>query len=142
MSYPIVFACDEFYVVNKPHDVSFHSEDGEGFFVLFEKQVSEKLYPVHRLDKMTSGLVIVARSKQAAAEFGDLFSQKHKNKLEKYYLAVAQGKPTKKHGALFKTKKNQGKPIKANLAMVSEICSARRIFEAESGRRGVRKKHT
>jgi tRNA pseudouridine32 synthase/23S rRNA pseudouridine746 synthase len=98
MSYPIVFACDEFYVVNKPHDVSFHSEDGEGFFVLFEKQVNEKLYPVHRLDKMTSGLVIVARTKQAAAEFGDLFSQKHKSTLEKYYLAVAHGKPVKKQG--------------------------------------------
>jgi tRNA pseudouridine32 synthase/23S rRNA pseudouridine746 synthase len=54
-----------------------------------------RLWPVHRLDKATSGLVIFAKTAAAAAKFGELFSQ---HKIAKHYLAVALGKPKKKQG--------------------------------------------
>ncbi|MFY8349389.1 pseudouridine synthase [Pseudoalteromonas sp. SSM20] len=94
----IIYSCEDFYVVEKPHNVSFHSEEGVGFFASFEKQVNESLFPVHRLDKMTSGLVLVARNKQAATEFGEMFSQKQQGNISKYYVSIATGKPTKKQG--------------------------------------------
>lgn len=98
MKIAIVFCSDDFYIVEKPEDESFHSENGEGFFARFEKQVNESLFAVHRLDKMTSGLMIIARNKSAATEFGELFSQKQQGSLSKYYVSIAKGKPTKKQG--------------------------------------------
>ncbi|WP_105180459.1 TIGR01621 family pseudouridine synthase [Pseudoalteromonas sp. T1lg21] len=86
---------DDFLVFYKPAGVSFHSEQCAGFVVLAEKLVNEKLYPVHRLDKVTSGLIILARNKEAAAEFTTLFSD---HKINKFYLAVSDAKPKKKQG--------------------------------------------
>ena len=94
----ILFSHTDFYVVEKPANVSFHSEQETGFFALLCQQISETLYPVHRLDKVTSGLVIVARNKNSAALFGDMFAQKDKSGISKFYLAVAMGKPSKKQG--------------------------------------------
>ncbi|URQ88984.1 TIGR01621 family pseudouridine synthase [Pseudoalteromonas sp. SCSIO 43101] len=86
---------DDFHVFYKPAGVSFHSEEYAGFVVLAEQLVNEKLYPVHRLDKVTSGLIILARSKEAAAEFTALFSA---HKVNKFYLALSDAKPKKKQG--------------------------------------------
>jgi len=86
---------DDFFVFYKPAGVGFHSEQCAGFVVLAEKLVNEKLYPVHRLDKVTSGLIILARNKEAAAEFTTLFSD---HKINKFYLAVSDAKPKKKQG--------------------------------------------
>ena len=86
---------DDFFVFYKPAGVSFHSEQCAGFVVLAEKLVNEKLYPVHRLDKVTSGLIILSRNKEAAAEFTTLFSD---HKINKFYLAVSDAKPKKKQG--------------------------------------------
>jgi len=85
----------DYYVFNKPAGISFHSEKGPGFVVLAEQQVNEKLYPVHRLDKVTSGLLLLARNKTAAAEFTALFSE---HKIDKFYLALSTHKPKKKQG--------------------------------------------
>ena len=88
----------DFYIFNKPHDVSFHSESGEGFFAAIQKQYpDETLFPVHRLDRMTSGLVLIARNKEAAQQFGKLFES---GEVEKTYLALSDRKPGKKQGAI------------------------------------------
>lgn len=44
-----------------------------------------QLYLVHRLDKMTSGLLLLARNAAAASELSQAFA---KRKVEKYYLAI------------------------------------------------------
>lgn len=92
---------EHFIVVHKPAGIGFHDEEQSlGFF----NQVSayckaelglKQLYPVHRLDKMTSGLLILATSLAAANEFQQLFSQ---HQIEKYYLALSDKKPKKKQG--------------------------------------------
>jgi tRNA pseudouridine32 synthase/23S rRNA pseudouridine746 synthase len=95
---------DDFIIVEKPHDINFHDE-GEiehGFFNRVKKmgQVQAKfneLYPVHRLDKMTSGLIIFAKNLAAAQQFQQLFEQ---HKVEKYYLAISDKKPKKKQGLI------------------------------------------
>ncbi len=87
----------DFLVVKKPPGLDFHTDQGvPGFFRRVEEMYrQEKLYPVHRLDKMTSGLILVARSSAAAAELGGIFTEKG---MEKYYLALSDKKPRKKQG--------------------------------------------
>jgi len=95
---------DDFVVIDKPHDISFHDEEelGSGLFSQIKAQLKNQyalteLYPVHRLDKMTSGLIIVAKNSATARAFQQLFEQ---HQVEKYYLAIAEGKPKKKQGVI------------------------------------------
>ncbi|QOL26881.1 TIGR01621 family pseudouridine synthase [Thalassotalea sp. LPB0316] len=90
----------DYCVVYKPADVNFHDEGdiGQGFFNQAQKQLQcDALYPAHRLDKMTSGLVILAKNKASAAQFQQLFSQ---HKIDKFYLAISHQKPKKKQGTI------------------------------------------
>ncbi len=91
----VVYKHDDFYIINKPINVSFHSENGPGFVVKAENQLNEKFYAVHRLDKVTSGLIVLARTSAAAAKLTRLFSERN---IEKYYLALSENKPKKKQG--------------------------------------------
>lgn len=90
----------DFIVINKPHNINFHDEEvvGSGLFSQVKHQLKiPTLFPVHRLDKMTSGLLIFAKNLPAAQIFQQQFEQHH---IEKYYLALAHGKPKKKQGLI------------------------------------------
>ena len=50
------------------------------------------LFPVHRLDRLTGGLVVFAKTKKCAEGLSRIFSE-HKN--EKQYLCVVHGMPEK-----------------------------------------------
>lgn len=65
--------------------------------LLYAQLQIDKLWLVHRLDKLTSGCLILARNSQAAAVFGELFAQRQ---IDKYYLAITAKKPTKKQGTV------------------------------------------
>ena len=91
----IVYKHTDFYIFNKPAGLSFHSEDGPGFVVIAERQVNEKLFSVHRLDKVTSGLIILARHAEGAAQLTQLFAA---HSINKFYLAISDKKPKKKQG--------------------------------------------
>lgn len=104
-----LFQDENIYVVHKPQGVPFHSLDEspnkgeetvhvEGIVSLAKKFLhDENIYPVHRLDRMTSGLIIFARTKEANSALSKLFLEK---KIEKYYLALSDKKPKKKQGAI------------------------------------------
>jgi len=91
----LVFEHQDFIVLNKPAGLSFHSEFEPGVVALAEQQRAEKLYAVHRLDKGTSGLLLLARSSEAAAALSALFAQ---GQIDKWYLALSAGKAKKKQG--------------------------------------------
>ncbi|MBT1445149.1 TIGR01621 family pseudouridine synthase [Shewanella sp. JM162201] len=87
-----------FIVIDKAPGVHFHSQDGSaGVVASAEAALGLKLYAVHRLDTLTSGLIILAKSSAAAADFTELFSN---HRVQKYYLALAKGKPKKKQGKI------------------------------------------
>tara|TARA_R110000751_G_scaffold307866_2_gene433195 strand:+ start:7577 stop:8215 length:639 start_codon:yes stop_codon:yes gene_type:complete len=65
--------------------------------ILCQQLKVEQLWLVHRLDKITSGILILAKHPKAAAVFGQLFEQKQ---IEKYYLAISAKKPKKKQGTV------------------------------------------
>ncbi|WP_019615950.1 TIGR01621 family pseudouridine synthase [Psychromonas ossibalaenae] len=96
--FSLVFENSDFVVINKQADINFHSEDGEfGVVVAAEKALACKLYSVHRLDKMTSGLLLLAKSSQTAAQLAALFAER---RIHKYYLALSDKKPKKKQGLI------------------------------------------
>jgi tRNA pseudouridine32 synthase/23S rRNA pseudouridine746 synthase len=88
---------EDFLVCYKEENLDFHnSDEGPGFFSLLKEQYpKETLYPMHRLDKPTSGLILVARNRAAASGLGTLLSS---SEIEKYYLAISDKKPKKKQG--------------------------------------------
>ncbi|MCF2950435.1 TIGR01621 family pseudouridine synthase [Paraglaciecola aquimarina] len=89
----------DFVIINKPANIAVQNEnDRLGILpsICQQLQVS-KLWLVHRLDKVTSGILILAKHAQAAAIFGQLFENKQ---VEKYYLAIASKKPKKKQGSI------------------------------------------
>lgn len=116
----IIFQNSDFVIFNKPANLNFHSEDEEaGFVVQATKELNiAKLYSVHRLDKITSGLIILAKSSKIANDFALLFQNRE---IQKFYLAISLRKPKKKQGwvkgdmtssrrgtyKLLKTKENQ-----------------------------------
>lgn len=88
-----------FYLINKHPGVSFHREGEEdGLLDAVRAGLQdEALWPVHRLDRITSGLILLARSSQVASQFGSAFAE---HAVEKYYLALSDRKPQKKQGLI------------------------------------------
>lgn len=95
MSLTLVLDHVDFLVLDKPSGSSFHSEFEAGVVALAENQFGLKLYAVHRLDKGTSGLLLLAKSSEAAADLSQLFQQQQ---IQKFYLALTDQKPKKKQG--------------------------------------------
>ncbi|GAL33965.1 ribosomal large subunit pseudouridine synthase D [Vibrio maritimus] len=97
--FDIQFENDDFVVINKHPGVSVHKDDGDTMLV---QEVAtflgcSPLFLVHRLDKMTSGLLILAKRSEVAAEFSQLFQQRQ---MDKFYLAIGSKKPKKKQGTI------------------------------------------
>jgi tRNA pseudouridine32 synthase/23S rRNA pseudouridine746 synthase len=95
----VLFRSDDYWVIEKPAGMSFHAEsEGMGVMQSLANSYPDcTFYPVHRLDKMTSGLLIVACHADAAAVFGKMFE---KHEMEKRYLALSSKKPKKKQGTI------------------------------------------
>lgn len=93
----IVTTHPDFWIALKPKGLGFHDEAGAaGFVSLFRDLVGgATLFPVHRLDRLTSGLILFARNPAAAKRFGEMFVS---GQIEKYYLAISAYSPSKKQG--------------------------------------------
>ena len=88
-----------FYLIAKHAGVSFHADGDEpGLMTALREGLGDQaLWPVHRLDRITSGLIVIARSQAVAAALGAAFAVRE---VEKYYLALSAGKPAKKQGLI------------------------------------------
>lgn len=97
--YELIESNEHFLIVYKKPNISFHSEDGQcGFFeTVKQDQGLQELYPVHRLDKVTSGLLVMAKTAAANQELVNQFKER---KIEKFYLAISAKKPKKKQGLI------------------------------------------
>ncbi len=98
-SFQLIELNDQFIVINKSPGVSFHTEnDVLGIVERVKAALGlEALYPVHRLDKITSGLLVLARTPEANSKISMLFRER---KVDKYYLAISDRKPSKKQGMI------------------------------------------
>lgn len=97
--YELIDENEQFLVIYKKPGISFHSDDGQpGLFELVKQSLQLKeLYPVHRLDKVTSGLLVMAKTAEANQA---LVAQFKNREIQKYYLAISGKKPKKKQGLI------------------------------------------
>lgn len=95
VGFKLVAETADFVVLDKTPGVSFHSEDGAGLVVQAAAELGYPLFSVHRLDKVTSGLILFAKSSAAAAVLSELFASRQ---IQKFYLALSTGKVAKKQG--------------------------------------------
>ncbi|HDR1022871.1 TPA: TIGR01621 family pseudouridine synthase [Pasteurella multocida] len=98
-SIPIVYQHSDFIVIDKPINVSVHKDTEEvGLTSIVAKQLNvSQVWLVHRLDKITSGLLILALNPNAASELSQLFAE---HRIQKTYLALSTQKPKKKQGLI------------------------------------------
>ena len=85
-----------FLVVNKDPGLDFHDCDGQpGLCSRVRDWLGRAVFAVHRLDKATSGLLLLATNRDCAAALAALFRERA---IEKYYLALSDLAPRKKQG--------------------------------------------
>lgn len=97
MSLEIIYEDEYVLCVTKPNNVlvhhAYHSRnmsDEKSLLQLIQEQIGLKTYPVHRLDRKTSGAILLAKNKEYVSKFQDLFT---KNKIRKIYYGVVRGFP-------------------------------------------------
>lgn len=89
----LLFVDEHLVVANKPCGLLVHRGwDNDGDVALFRVRdaVGAYVYPVHRLDRGTSGALLFARSAEIAAELGRSLGA---GRLDKRYLALVRGTP-------------------------------------------------
>ncbi|MDP5291399.1 TIGR01621 family pseudouridine synthase [Oceanimonas sp. CHS3-5] len=92
----IVLDHPDFVVINKPAGIGMHQQGDEpGLVRLLSEQLNQPLYPVHRLDKMTTGALLLARHPEANRMLSGQFAERTTGKC---YLALSDRKPAKKQG--------------------------------------------
>lgn len=90
---PILFQDDNLLAVNKPSALLVHRSDidrNETRFALqiVRDQIGQHVFPLHRLDKPTSGVLLFALNSDTARLMGEKFSQ---HQIDKSYLCITRG---------------------------------------------------
>ncbi len=90
---PIIYRDDYFVAINKPSGLLVHRSEIDRHETRFamqlvRDQIGQQVFPVHRLDKPTAGVLVFALSAEIAKKMGEIFFQ---HNLEKIYLALVRG---------------------------------------------------
>lgn len=99
----ILYQDSDIIAVNKPHgllSVSTTSENRQHALALLRNQLSRgknsvKIFPVHRLDRETSGVLLFATSKEIREQIMERWEE-----ADKIYLAVVEGRPKEPKGTI------------------------------------------
>ena len=90
--FPVVFEDDAFLAIHKPAGVAVHGGSGVSFGVIEQMRQARPqarlLELVHRLDRETSGLLLIAKKKSALKALQDQFRERETGKT---YLALVKG---------------------------------------------------
>lgn len=81
----VIFENLDLLVLDKPHGISVHDHNNESTLLT---QYNYLLFPVHRLDKETSGVQILAKSSTAAKTWASEFEAQ---KVQKFYCGILRG---------------------------------------------------
>lgn len=93
MALPVLFRDESMVVVEKPSGLAVHRGWAAETDVLIERmrrQLGRRVFPVHRLDRGTSGVLVLALDAIAAKRLGEAFAA---GLVEKTYWALVRGVP-------------------------------------------------
>ena len=95
MEIPIIYQDEFILCVSKPNNMLVHHAhhsrnvaDEKSLLQLLDAQIGGKFYPIHRLDRKTSGIILLAKETQYVSKFQDLFTAKE---IQKTYYGVVRG---------------------------------------------------
>jgi len=91
----VIYEDDALIAVNKPAGLLVHrsaiaADERDFLLERLREQTGATLYLAHRLDRATSGIVLLAKSREIAGELGKQFMARS---IDKIYLAVVRGWP-------------------------------------------------
>jgi 23S rRNA pseudouridine1911/1915/1917 synthase len=103
----IIYQNHQFVVAHKPAGVPIQPDltGDKSLLDLLAIYCKSTLFVVHRLDRPVSGVVVLAKSKKAAAHLSKQFAE---GRVQKNYLAVVKQAPTTADGNLTHYLKKQG----------------------------------
>ena len=90
----IIFENNELIVINKPSGLAVHKGSGLSFGII---EAFRQIYPqqtielVHRLDRETSGCLLLAKNRQILLQLHELLRHEKTTHIEKTYLALLHG---------------------------------------------------
>ena len=84
---PIIGETDDFIAVFKPHSIPIHASGGYIYNSLV-KQLDKHYFPVHRLDRVTAGIIVMSKNEKSAKQFADMIKE---DKISKTYVARVIG---------------------------------------------------
>lgn len=80
--------------VSKPSGLLVHrsreSQDTQFLLQTLRDQIGQRVYPVHRLDRATSGIMVLGLNPESASQLGQQFER---HAVSKHYLALIRGWP-------------------------------------------------
>ena len=123
MNIPIVYEDDWLLIVNKPAgllSVATPKKESRTLTSILNQDALEKgakynLYPCHRLDRQTSGLIIYAKGKSIEKKMADAF---YDRRVQKKYIAFVHGKLAHPEGKIdFAI---EGKSARTNYKLLQE----------------------
>jgi tRNA pseudouridine65 synthase len=95
MDVSIIFEDDYLICVSKTNNVLVHHArhsrnvaDETSLLQLIKEKTNLKVYPIHRLDRKTSGIILLAKEKEFISKFQELFTN---NEIQKTYFGVVRG---------------------------------------------------
>lgn len=91
----IIYEDDNILAINKPSGIAVHKGSGLKFGVIeaFRQILPEQpLELVHRLDRETSGCLLLAKNRQILAELHELLRHEKTSQIEKTYFALVNGR--------------------------------------------------
>lgn len=125
----IIFEDKDYMIINKWKGVA--TQGGSNIIHSIDeiiKNLSANMSLVHRLDKETSGALVISKNYKTSRFFGNLFKEK---KINKMYLAICNKCPRKKNG-IIKLKINKhknSKNLKNNSRIFNESITKYQLLE-------------
>ena len=84
----IYFEDKDIVVCEKPYGVSSQKSDNENLIDLLSFQCESEIYPVHRLDIGTTGLMVYAKNQESAAQLSKEITE---GVFKKAYICMCHG---------------------------------------------------
>lgn len=98
----ILYEDEDIVIVNKQSGLAVQGGQGISCSLdnLLSEQMNQKMHLVHRLDRDTAGILVVAKNPRAANLYTSLLSEKSGNGVVKEYSAICVGLPEQNSGKI------------------------------------------
>lgn len=129
----LLYRDDHLVAVHKPAGLLVHRTalaHGEREFLLqqLRDQLGQRVYPVHRLDRPTSGVMVFALSPEVATPLAAAFAERQ---VTKRYLAVVRGVGPEQARLDYALREEDGRRPKAEMPALAAVTEVRRLDSVE-----------